>query len=145
MFLSDEVRAEASLTAAAGWLAAPATGTAVTRASHAAWDVVTAAAGPAGTLTAVLCRGPVQRGAVVRMTLRWEATDSGGRLFPALDADISVIPDGEHAVLIGLTGVYRAAPGTPARSAADLAAAAGIRAFLTRIAAVVSEHAAPVP
>lgn len=46
MFLSDEVRAEATLTAAAVRLAAPATGTAVTRASLAAWAAVTAAAGP---------------------------------------------------------------------------------------------------
>lgn len=79
------------------------------------------------------------------MALRWEATDAAGRLFPALDADIIVIPDGEQAVLIGLTGVYRTAPGTsPAQPAMDLAAATGIRTLLNRIAAVVSEQAPPV-
>jgi len=145
MFLSDEVRAEASLTAAAGRLAALASGAAFTRASHAAWNVLTAAAGPVGTLTAVHCRGPVQRGAAVTLALRWEAADAAGQRFPALDADITVIPDGERAVLVGLTGVYRAAPGTrPAQPAADLAAATGIRTLLTGIAAAVSEPAAPV-
>lgn len=145
MFLSDEVRAEASLTAAAGRLAALASGPAFTQASRAAWDVAAAAAGPVGTLTAVRCRAPARRGAAVTLTLRWEAADAAGRPFPALDADITVIPDGEHAVLIGLAGVYRTAPGTrPARPAADLAAATGIRALLTRIAAAVSDAAAPV-
>jgi hypothetical protein len=39
--------------------------------------------------------------------LRWEATGPGGRLFPALDADITLTPAGEHATLLGLAGCYR--------------------------------------
>lgn len=59
-------------------------------------------------LVRVQFREPVQRGAVRVLTLRWEATGATGRIFPVLDADITLIPDGE-ATLLGLGGVSRAA------------------------------------
>jgi hypothetical protein len=90
-------------------------------------------------LTRVHSQGPAQRGAVTVLIIRWEAV-SLGRPFPALDADVTLVPDGEHAVLIGLTGVYRAAPGTPpGQPAVQAAAAAATRAILTRIADAVSD------
>ena len=42
-----------------------------------------------------------------RQSRRWEATGPGGRLFPALDADIWLTPAGEHAARLSLAGVYR--------------------------------------
>jgi hypothetical protein len=39
----------------------------------------------------------VTRGESAVLALRWEATGPGGRLFPALDGEISLIPAGEHA------------------------------------------------
>ena len=40
------------------------------------------------------------------LALRWEATGAGGRLFPVLDADLTLAPDGEGTVL-PLAGSYR--------------------------------------
>jgi hypothetical protein len=38
--------------------------------------------------------------------LRWEATGPAGRLFPVLDADITLMPAGEQTRLV-LAGSYR--------------------------------------
>jgi hypothetical protein len=46
-----------------------------------------------------------------RVALRWEAEGPGGRLFPALDADITLAPAGERAATLTLAGVYRPPPG----------------------------------
>lgn len=134
MFLSDEVRAEATPAAAATRLATLVRGTALTGASQAACGYP--------RLTRVQCRGPVRQGATAVLILRWEAADDSGRAFPVLDADITVIPDGEHAVLIGLAGVYRTPPGARQAPAAALTAAAVIRTLLTGIADAVSDQAA---
>ena len=40
------------------------------------------------------------------LALRWEATGPGGGLFPVLDADLRLAPDGEGSVLT-LAGAYR--------------------------------------
>jgi hypothetical protein len=87
---------------------------------------------------------PLRHGAAVVLILRWEAVSQGGRPFPALDADITLVPDGEHAVLVRLTGVCRQPPGTRSgQTAAQTVAAAAIRTLLTRIADAVSDPAAP--
>jgi hypothetical protein len=41
------------------------------------------------------------------LMLRWEAAGPGGRLFPVLDADLTLAPYGEAASLLALAGVYR--------------------------------------
>ena len=149
MFIGDEVRAEASPAAAAARLATLARGSSLIRASHAAWDTATAAAGHTSPrpglpgLTRVHSRGPVQRGAAAVLILRWEAVSQSGRAFPALDADITLVPDGEHAVLVRLTGVCRQPPGTRSgQTAAQAVAAAAIRSLLTRIVGAISDPAA---
>lgn len=148
MFIGDEVRAEASVGAAAARLATLARRSSLTAASHAAWDTATASAGRTcpgpglPRLTRVHIQGPVQRGAAAVLTLRWESVSQNGRPFPVLDADITLVPDGEHDVLVTLTGVCRPAPGTrPGQSAAQTVAAAAIRTLLTHIAGVVSHPA----
>jgi hypothetical protein len=150
MFIGDEVRAEASPAAAAARLATLARGSSLTQASHAAWDTATASASHRSPsprlprLTQVHSQGPVQRAAAAVLTLRWEVAAQGGRPFPALDADITLVPDGEHAVLVRLTGVCRQLPGTrPGQPAAQTIAADAIRTLLTRIAGAVSDPAAP--
>lgn len=149
MFIGDEVRAEASPAAAAARLAALARGSSLILASHAAWDTATASAGHTSPgpgllrLTRVHSQGPVRRGAAVVLTLRWEVAAQGGRPFPALDADITLVPDREHAVLVSLMGVCRQPPGTrPGQPATQTAAAAAIRILLARIADAVSAPAA---
>ena len=148
MFIGDEVRAEACAAAAATRLAGLACGSSLTRASHAAWDAGIASSGQAGPepvrLLRVHCRGPVQRGAISVLILRWEAAAGSGLLFPALDADITLLPDGEQATLVGLTGVYRTPAGTrPDQSAVRGVAAVTIRALLSRVADAISDPAAP--
>ena len=44
------------------------------------------------------------------LTLRWEATGPGERLFPALDADITLTPAGDHA---NAAQAYRSVPAAP--------------------------------
>ncbi len=41
------------------------------------------------------------------LTLRWEATGPGGGLFPALDADITLVQTGAATCLLTLDGAYR--------------------------------------
>jgi len=72
-------------------------------ASHAAWAEGTARIGPAGPppglsrLVHVRVTEPVQREAVTRLALGWGALGASERLFPVLDADITLIPDGMTA------------------------------------------------
>ncbi len=146
MFIGDEVRAEASPAAAATRLVGLARGSSLTRASHAAWDTGTAATGQAPPapelprLVRVRYLGPAQRESVSVLILRWEAADVSGRAFPALDADITLVPAGEHMVLVSLAGVYRVPPGTqPNGPAAQMIAAATIHALLSRIAGAISD------
>jgi hypothetical protein len=74
------------------------------------------------------------------LVLRWEAVGRNGLAFPALDADITLSPDGEQAVLITLAGVDRPPPGTPPdHPGVHTAAATAIRALLTRIADTISD------
>lgn len=151
MFVGDEVRAEVSVAAARTRLASLLGGSGLITASHAAWGEGIARVGPVGPvpglskLVQVRVRDPVQRGAITMIALRWEATGVGERLFPVMDADITLIPDGDEATLIGLQGVY----GPPAGSAGEILdrailhriAAATARSFLSRIATAINDPA----
>jgi hypothetical protein len=146
MFIGDEARAAVSAATATVRLAGLAAGGSLIRASHAAWADGAAGIGPAARLTdlvVVHSRGPVRRGAVSVLVLRWEAAGAGGQLFPALDADISVVPDGEQATLIGLTGVYRTPPGDGLDPGiARQVAAMTIGSLLGRITDAIADPAA---
>lgn len=150
MFIGDEVRAEVSAGAATTRLAALARGGSLAGAAEAALDAGKARIGQAGPepgpcrLVQVHWRGPVQRGAVSMLMLRWQAADGSAGLFPILDADITLVPDGDHGTLVGLLGVYRTPSGTGLdRSAVHGIAAVTIRTFLDRIAEAISNPAAP--
>ena len=41
------------------------------------------------------------------LALRWEVRGPGGRLFPVLDADLTLTPAGENAASLALAGAYR--------------------------------------
>jgi hypothetical protein len=149
MFIGDEVRAEVSLPDASTRIADVLGGVALRTASHAAWAEGIARVGPTGPvpglskLVHVRVTEPVRREAVTMLALRWEATGASDRLFPVLDADITLIPDGDDATLIGLQGVYR----PPAGSAGQMLdrvvlhriAAATVRSFLNRVAAALGD------
>jgi hypothetical protein len=50
---------------------------------------------------------PVERDGSVTLGMRWEATGVTGRLFPALDANITLTAEGDRRTRMTLTGVYR--------------------------------------
>jgi hypothetical protein len=76
------------------------------------------------------------------LTLRWTAIGPGGRLFPALDADITLTPAGKHATLLRLAGAYRPPLGLLGsgidRVILHRVAAATIRAFIDRVADAIT-------
>jgi hypothetical protein len=67
-----------------------------------------------------------------RLALRWEVAGPSGGLFPALDADMTLTPAGEHSTTLRLTGVYRTPLGTAGADwmIVHRVATATIRAFL---------------
>src|SRR5271165_2109445 len=89
----------------------------------------------------------VTRGESAVLALRWEATGPGGRLFPALDADIWLTPAGEHSARLSLAGVYRppfAALGEGLdRAVLHKVADATVRSLLARVADVLARPQEP--
>jgi hypothetical protein len=86
-------------------------------------------------------RDVVTRGEGAVLALRWQAAGPGGRLFPALDADMSLTPAGEHSTRLSLAGVYRlplAALGAGLdRAVFHKVADATVRSLLARVADVL--------
>jgi hypothetical protein len=152
VFVSDEVSVDASFAAASKRLAALMDGTALVRASHGAWGEGLAKVGPAGPvpglskLVNVQFRELTHHGGVAVLALRWQATGAAGGLFPVLDADLTLVPHGEDATLLGLDGVY----GPPAgalgaaldRALLHRVAAATARSLIRRIADAIAD---PMP
>ncbi|HEV2451015.1 MAG TPA: hypothetical protein VGS62_03715 [Streptosporangiaceae bacterium] len=76
------------------------------------------------------------------LALRWEVRGPGGRLFPVLDADVTLAPDGEDSALLVLEGSYRP-PGGALGAGLDRVllhrvASATVRNFLGRVAGVLA-------
>jgi hypothetical protein len=74
----------------------------------------------------------------VGLAIRWEATGPGGRLFPVLDADLTMTPAGDQAASLALAGVYRPPLGAMGaaldRAVLHRVASGTIRAFLAQVA-----------
>ncbi len=99
---------------------------------------------------------PVPHDAVVVLPLRWEATGRVGRLFPVLDANLTLSETKSGRAVLGFAGVYRpplAAVGEELdQIVLHRVATATVRALLARIAGILSEtvseaseQAAPEP
>lgn len=109
--------------------------------------------GPAGTMPGVsrLVRvrfaEPSHRDGTMSVALRWEATGAVSGLFPALDADIRLSPDGGDRSTVTLTGSYRPPLGVLGerldRLVLHTVATATITTLLTRIAAALEGAPAP--
>jgi hypothetical protein len=148
MFVGDEVQVPVGAVLAAVRLAALAGRGSLASISQVAWNEGIARVSPAltvpGGLASARFREPVRHGAVTVLTLRWEAVGISGSLYPALDADITLVPSGEHSTLIGLDGVYRPPGGifAPALDPAMLyrVAAATIRSLLALTADAIAGH-----
>ena len=157
MFVAGEVLLDLSFPAAAARLANLARGGSLTRVSEGAYgDGLTGLVwvGPVGTvpgvskLVEVHFRDVVTCGESAVLVLRWQATGPGGRLFPALDADMSLTPSGERSTRLSLAGVYRsplAALGAGLdRPLFHKVADATVRSLLARVADVLGLPPEPV-
>jgi hypothetical protein len=71
------------------------------------------------------------------LALRWDATGPGGRLFPALDADLTLFRR-EHTTRLSLAGAYRPPLGAVGagldKAVLPKLAEAKVRSLLTRVA-----------
>jgi hypothetical protein len=78
------------------------------------------------------------------LALRWEARGHGGRLFPVLDADLTLTPAGENTALLTLAGAFRPPLGNVGAELDRLllhrVAEATIRNFLERVATALARH-----
>ncbi len=119
-------------------------------------------AGPFGSspglsgLVRVQFLDPVERPGSVITGMRWEAAGVTGRLFPALDANITLTAEGHQDTRMTLTGVYRP-PFGPLGAGLDRVllhkiATATIHSLMTRLsealqgtAAAPSDAGAPKP
>ena len=92
----------------------------------------------ASKLVRVRFLDPVCRGNVMTLPLRWEATGVTGALFPLLDADITLTPEGQQATRLALAGSYRAPLGGLGagldKAILNHVATATIRALLRNVA-----------
>jgi hypothetical protein len=152
MFVGDEMQLPVGFDAAQAGLAQLAHGGSLIPAVAEAYGdglAGLARVGPLGSapgvsrLVEMRFRDLVIRDEAAVLTLRWEAIGAGGRLFPALDADITLTPAGEHATLLRLAGAYRPPLG-PLGAGIDRAilhrvAQATIRAFMRRLAAAITQ------
>ncbi len=88
---------------------------------------------------------PVCRGVTMTVSLRWEATGVAGELFPVLDADLTLMREGDDRSRLGLIGSYRPPFGRTGaaldRAIMGRIAAATIRSLLDRVAAAIADPA----
>jgi hypothetical protein len=154
MFVAQEARLPVPLSVAHARVSTLIRGSRLVRASEDAYDEwVTGVmrVGPAGSqgisrLVHARFLELVPRGEAVVLTLRWEVTGPAGGLFPALDADITLSPDGDQATRLRLDGAYRPPFGAVGaaldRAMLNRVAAATIRSFVGEIAdAIVNSQA----
>ncbi len=156
MFVSAEALADLGFPAALAGLADLARGGLLTGVSRAAYgDGLTGLArvGPPGEvpgmskLVQVQVLDVVTRGESAVLALRWQAAGPGGRLFPALDAEIWLTSAGEHSARLSLAGVYRPPPGAPGadldKAVLHRVADATARSLLARVADVLARPQHP--
>ena len=156
MFASHEVvlgmsfaqsRARLAMLGRGGWLSGPSE-----RAYAEGLDALTGT-GPSGAVLGASRLVRVQllellpREDSLVLPLRWEATGAAGRLFPVLDADLTLSPGGEQRSTLTLTGAYRPplgrADAAPDRVLLGRAAAATVRSLLTQVAASLAAGQGP--
>jgi hypothetical protein len=151
MFVGDEVILDVSFAVARARLAGL-TGTDVLRgASEDAYGVGITGLARVGAapglykVAHVHVRELAEKDGHAGLAIRWEVSGPAGGLFPALDADITLVPAADQATLLALAGVYRPPLG-PLGIALDHAAlqrvaAATIRSFLGRLATGITSPA----
>jgi hypothetical protein len=149
MFVGDEVVLDVSFAAARARLADLTGNDLLSSASEDAYGAGITGLARVGALglckvVRVHVRQLVGTGGHAGLAIRWEATGPGGGLFPALDADITLVRTGQSTLLV-LAGVYRPPLGPFGialdRAALHRVAAATIRDFLGRLAIGITSSA----
>jgi hypothetical protein len=157
VFVGDEVLLDVGFAAARARLAnLPRGGSLLSVSEDAYGEEITGLArvGPLGSapgvsrLVEVHARELAESDHTAGLALRWAAAGPGGGLFPALDADLTLRPAGEHATVLALVGTYRPPLG-PLGAGLDRAilhrvAAATIRNFLNRVGDAIVRPAGAV-
>ena len=94
-------------------------------------------------LVRVLFAEPVQRGVMVTVPMRWEATGAAGDLFPLLDADLILTGEEPDQVQVRLNGSYRPPLGRAGEALDEMVmhrlAAATMKSLMTGLAARLSD------
>ncbi len=149
MFVGDEVRLDVSFAVARDRLARLSESGALLGTSEDAYGPGLARVGIAGVskLVRVQVRELTWTDRSAGLALRWEATGTGGGLFPVLDADIKLAPAGKQGTVLTMAGAYRPPLG-PLGEALDRAvlhrvAAATVRSFVARVAAQITGQPGP--
>ena len=146
MFVGDEVLVDVGFAVARERLARLAHSSVLISASEDAYGHGTAGlarVGPPGLskLVRVQARELARTNGSAGLAVRWEATGPSG-LFPVLDADITLVPSGEHATRLTMAGAYRPPLGLLGqaldRAVLHRVAATTVRGFLARVAAWIS-------
>jgi hypothetical protein len=154
MFVSHETVLEVGFAEAAAGLAALAHGGWLTDASGQAYADGLARVGPFGDLMGasklvrVRLLEPVPHDSTVVMPLRWEATGVLGRLFPVLDANLTLVRESDATTRLTFTGAYRPPLATLGAGADRIllrrAASATVRSLVRQLAdRIVTAGAAP--
>jgi hypothetical protein len=147
MFVGDEMSLEVGFAAARERLAQLAdSGVLVSTSedaySHDTTRIMRVGAGGLSKLVRVQVRELAGTDTSAGLAIRWEATGPGGVLFPVLDADIRLIPAGEHGSVLMMAGSYRPPFGSLGaaldRSVLHRVATVTIRRFLAQLAAQIA-------
>lgn len=155
MFVADQAHLDIGFPVALARLENLASGSSLTGVSRDAYSAAVTGlmrVGPLGAtpgmsrLVSVSFVDLVTRDDSAVLGLRWNAAGPGGRLFPALDANIILTADGEQASLLRLEGAYRPPLGVlGARLDAAIMnriATATIRRFVSHVARAITHPAA---
>ena len=149
MFVGDEVQLDVSFAVARERLMKLAGSEFLLGTSESAYDRGTEGLARVGIpglskLVRVQVRDLASTEALAGLAIRWEATGPGSALFPVLDADITLARAGEHACLLGISGVYRPPLGALGqaldRAILHRVAAATIRDFAAQVAAGITDE-----
>ena len=143
MFVGDKVRLDVSFAVAREKLRRLGQSGALSRTSEDAYGPGLTRVGAAGVskLVRVQVRELAWTDLSAGLALRWEATGPGIGLFPVLDADLKLVPDGEGTVLT-MAGSYRPPLGSLGealdRAILRRVAAAAIKSFVAQVAAQIT-------
>ena len=146
MFVGDEVRLDVGFAVARERLARLGENDALFEPSADAYGPSLARVGPGvvSKLVRVQVRELSWTEKSAGLALRWEATGPGGKLFPVLDADLTLADFGAQGTLVALAGVYRPPLGALGqaldRAVLHRVGVATVKGFLARVAAKLADQ-----